>query len=290
MRKLFIFLALLSLSFLVTLSAMAVDFQVDYPSAPGGQGITPGGGPAQWVRYIYWFALGITTIAAVLSIVYGGIIWATAGSSSRINDAKSRIWSAILGLILVGASVLLLNIINPELTTLRQPDLTTDFGGPSGNACDPNLFSKALWATSDTICTQNNGTVQAKSVCEGEPYCSLQPTAGGVCCILFGPGDTTPVCANAGYTSCTWNVFSTSGNIDCFSNLGSGWRSVSRDAGYCNPNTKPAPGAGNTVECCAYKPGLGKEGDSCTGNGDCESNLACDPITSTCVVVSLPMP
>jgi len=52
-------------------------------------------------------------------LVWAGITWLTsAGNPSKISDARDRIRNTFLGLLLVLASFLLLQILNPDLTLI----------------------------------------------------------------------------------------------------------------------------------------------------------------------------
>ncbi len=68
------------------------------------------------VNNIFNWALGIGGLLALGIIIYGGILWTTAGGNeSRIGDAKEWIKSAVFGLLLLFAGYLILNTINPAL-------------------------------------------------------------------------------------------------------------------------------------------------------------------------------
>ncbi len=70
----------------------------------------------QYISAIYNWAMGIVGVLAVVMIIWGGVIYLTAGGSpERISTAKSYITSAIAGLILAFGSYLLLYTINPDL-------------------------------------------------------------------------------------------------------------------------------------------------------------------------------
>lgn len=72
------------------------------------------------VGWLYSFIVGIAGLAAFVALVWGGVQWMTSGGSpSKIFEAKDRISSALLGLIIILMSYLILNTINPELTVLR---------------------------------------------------------------------------------------------------------------------------------------------------------------------------
>ena len=61
------------------------------------------------IRYIYMFALGIVGVVALLSMLIGAVKYVlSAGNPSKASDAKDQIFSAILGIILLLASVMIL--------------------------------------------------------------------------------------------------------------------------------------------------------------------------------------
>ncbi|MBI1984702.1 MAG: hypothetical protein HYS60_01155 [Candidatus Wildermuthbacteria bacterium] len=68
------------------------------------------------IGWLYTGIVALSGLAAFLMIVWGGIAWMTSsGNPSRISDAQDRIQKALLGLLLVLASFLILQIINPDL-------------------------------------------------------------------------------------------------------------------------------------------------------------------------------
>jgi len=78
----------------------------------------------QIVAWFYYFIVSIGGIAAFVMLVWGGFVWLTsAGSPARIADAKDRIYSAFLGLLLILASYLIIQVVNPELLMLNLPEL-----------------------------------------------------------------------------------------------------------------------------------------------------------------------
>jgi hypothetical protein len=78
-------------------------------------------GPGDYLSGIYKLAVGIAVALAAIMIVYGGILWSTSGDSpSRKTEAKKHITQAIFGLVLLLASYLILNTINPDLVKLGQ--------------------------------------------------------------------------------------------------------------------------------------------------------------------------
>jgi len=76
----------------------------------------------QIVAWFYYFIIGVAGLAAFVMLVWGGFQYLTsAGNPTAIGDAKDRIKSALLGLLIILISWLILQVINPELTILRGP-------------------------------------------------------------------------------------------------------------------------------------------------------------------------
>lgn len=65
---------------------------------------------------LYDFLLGMVGIAAMGSIVYGGILYVlSAGNPSRAGAGKQAIWNGIIGILVAGFGYLILKTINPNL-------------------------------------------------------------------------------------------------------------------------------------------------------------------------------
>lgn len=75
------------------------------------------------IAWAYALIVGISGFAAFVMIVWGGVQWmSSAGNPGAISDARNRITSALLGLLLVLGSFLILQVINPDLVgTLSLP-------------------------------------------------------------------------------------------------------------------------------------------------------------------------
>ena len=116
MKKLFLSLiALLS-------PASAFALNLTYPTLPGGFKLEDATNISSLVAWLYAFLVGVSGLAAFVMIVWGGIQWMTSqGNPGQTGDAKDKIKMALLGLLLVLASFLILQIINPELTLLKNP-------------------------------------------------------------------------------------------------------------------------------------------------------------------------
>ena len=99
---------------------------VDFP-CPSGLGLgdcQPTTDIPSYLNNLYKFAVGIAGLLALGMIVAGGVYYTvSAGSGDKQREAKSMITSALLGVALLLGSYLVLNTVNPQITTLKLPEL-----------------------------------------------------------------------------------------------------------------------------------------------------------------------
>ncbi len=77
-------------------------------------------GLTDYVNLAYNWLVGAVGILVVISLMYGGVLWMTAGgNASNISKAQDIMRNALIGLGLVLGSYLILSTINPELVELR---------------------------------------------------------------------------------------------------------------------------------------------------------------------------
>jgi len=138
--------------------SQAIDFkpQVDI-GIPSGE-ITPTS-IGEYIRAIYKYAIGIVGILAAVVLMFGGILWLTAGGNTeRIGSAKSWIGAALTGLVLALCSYMILAMINPDLVNFESinPKKVNDYYGggyeapplspenaiPCSQATPPSCFGK----------------------------------------------------------------------------------------------------------------------------------------------------
>lgn len=119
-KKYLIFAFLLAL-FYAGLSFAQTELEIDYPTISGV--ITPADTKmllTDYVKYVFNFFLAIAGFVAFGALILGGYNHLTSGGNpSKMGDAKDQISSAIIGLIILLSSVLILNTVNPQLTTLK---------------------------------------------------------------------------------------------------------------------------------------------------------------------------
>lgn len=91
--------------------------------------IEPAAGKSQLTAYLtalFNFAIAVAAVLAVIMIVIGGLQYiGAAGNTSVIEDAKDRIYWAVVGLILALGSWMILFTINPKLLELKLENIKT---------------------------------------------------------------------------------------------------------------------------------------------------------------------
>ncbi len=74
----------------------------------------------QYIAGIYQYAIGIVGILAAVVLMFGGIIWLTAGgSATQITNAKAWIGASLTGLVIALCSYMILYMVNPDLTIFK---------------------------------------------------------------------------------------------------------------------------------------------------------------------------
>lgn len=70
-----------------------------------------------YINALYALSISIAALLAVIKIIIAGVKWMLSDIVTNKQEAKSDIWGATLGLLLVISAVLILGVINPQLTT-----------------------------------------------------------------------------------------------------------------------------------------------------------------------------
>jgi hypothetical protein len=177
--------------------------ETTWPPSPFGTNLTDESALTDMVKYFYEWGIFLGGLAVLISLLIGGFLYLTSiGNPARMTEAKDRIFSAIIGLVLLLAIYLILNTINPELTVLTMPQ----FG-----ITEEELFK--CDCAKDVACPD----------CEPNYKCIGDPNPGdgnkeGVC--RFGGFGTVPCqeVALYGCTDCNCAASNTfSGHVDCYS-------------------------------------------------------------------------
>ncbi len=148
-KKVFISLILLGLFGIVSnglaVEKKSIELGLDWPVSPGNTGLTGESNISEMVKYFYEWGISLGGLAAFISLVMAGFQYLTStGDTGKMREARDKINSSLFGLLLLLSSFLILNVINPELTTLRIPEdigsafenlIPIDVGKP--NTSDP---------------------------------------------------------------------------------------------------------------------------------------------------------
>lgn len=134
MRKKMLFLIIFLAIFGITFKVFALE--TTWPPSPFGTNLTDDSTLTNLVKYVYEWGIFIGGIAVFISLLIGGFLYLTsAGNPARMGEAKDRIFSALIGLVLLFSIYLILNTINPELTVLTTPTVSSP-GSALSIECD----------------------------------------------------------------------------------------------------------------------------------------------------------
>ncbi len=246
------------------------------------------GSLGQYIIAIYNYGIGLVSVLAVVMIMFGGYkrIFA-AGNAGAIGEANSTIISALVGLVLALGSFMLLNTINPALTTFKP--LYTP--APKIGSCptivrDCNMINSFFYyvdqenstqaAVSDAIAyyTKNLGLEEGvdlatlkENICQSEDIqasCGIYP---GMCIL-----NSSSQCQSITNVSCTTNSECTALSGDTLCQTESGFCSFGLRNSICADNSECKNGL-NCIDNRCFS--LGVEGDTCNSNAECASGLVC---------------
>ncbi|MFA4990645.1 MAG: pilin [Candidatus Paceibacterota bacterium] len=118
-----------------------------------------GATPASYLSGLYRLALVLGVLAALIMIVIAGITYATSGdNASKQKEARGQIKDAIIGLVILFASVLILNTINPALVSMSLPNIPSPELSPSPSPTKGlTKVDECISSCMSNICRNNFG-------------------------------------------------------------------------------------------------------------------------------------
>lgn len=108
----------------VAVSAAAqTEYKLLAPLPQGDAGVSADAtGLTTYLAQLFWFLLSAAVILALVMLIIGGVAYVgSAGNTSILGDAKSRMTNALLGILLALSAWLILNLINPDLVDFSLP-------------------------------------------------------------------------------------------------------------------------------------------------------------------------
>jgi hypothetical protein len=149
------------------------------------------------VKYFYEWGIFIGGLAVLVSLLIGGFLYLTSvGNPTRMAEAKDRIFSALIGLVLLFAIYLILRTINPDLTVLGPLGPVggipcKDGDCPTGLVCQKGICvptgTKVVYCDTDDDC-KGVGPEGEDYVCSGGN--TSTPEKEGVCVPPAGGEET----------------------------------------------------------------------------------------------------
>ncbi|MCX6764625.1 MAG: pilin [Candidatus Nealsonbacteria bacterium] len=142
---------ILLISFLVAIILSGAFFETtqaletDWPEAPGGKTLTTTSNLVDFTEYVYRWAILLGGLAAFFALIFGGFKYLTSvGDPIKMKEGQDRIRDALIGLVLLLSSFIILNTLNPELTTITLPTTTVPFLNTSLWSA-PNYEKPCVW-------------------------------------------------------------------------------------------------------------------------------------------------
>ncbi len=105
----------LSLIIFVVLILPTVSF-AEFVPLVGIPGVSADADFSTYINTLYALSISIAGLLAVIKIIIAGVKWMLSDVVTSKQEAKSDIQGALFGLLVVISAVLVLNIINPQLT------------------------------------------------------------------------------------------------------------------------------------------------------------------------------
>ena len=138
-RKISLFITSLIIIASLFTACEAIGLETNWPVAPGGLELKDDSTLLEFVDYCYRWGILFGGLAAFVALIVGGFKYLTSvGDPNKMREAREWITSALIGLAIIIFSFVILNTLNPDLTTLTVP--TTNVGNLGvGNWTPPNL-------------------------------------------------------------------------------------------------------------------------------------------------------
>ncbi len=219
---------------------------------------------AKYIQGFYNYGMMAASILAAIVLMGGGVLWLTsAGSDSRITQAKELIAGSITGLVILFSSWIILHTINPDLLKLKVLETKLI----DNKALQSRLDCQYRCIDSGSKCEGGGGhdTIDATS-----PWKS---TSMDICKVVVGDVPTSSCPTAKFYDCCCQNKYNATPEegpkiMACLTGAGKAMPDGSSCYiketgihGYCQ-TIKDSRGGANKTECMTCR----KTGDLCYNN------------------------
>src|SRR3989338_5928217 len=120
--KTYIIILLIALAVAGTVHA-ATTLEVGIPGTDALPGSAAPSVP-MYIKYLYYFVLGLVGIAGFSSLVFWGAVWAGSGIVDKKAQAIAGIKNTLTGIGIALTAFILLNTINPDLIVIKTPNVS----------------------------------------------------------------------------------------------------------------------------------------------------------------------
>lgn len=138
------------------------------------------GSVESYVQALYWLAIGIGSALAVLRLVLAGAKYVLTDVVTTKGEAKKDVYAAVVGLLIILATVLILETINPQLNNLQVLQLQSVTPPTGSGAVIPERFQPRAGENLTTYaCDTSSGRVEcgdARTQCLASDSVVGQPT------------------------------------------------------------------------------------------------------------------
>lgn len=130
---------------------------------------------AQYISGLYKYGFSIAGILATIILMAAGLLWTvSAGDASRITQAKNMMIGSITGLIILGASYLILQQINPELVNLQSIGVSIVKGIEIPEPEDKAAFTEKCKPTDSGNCAVEKMAIFGDKAQEASAICMAE--------------------------------------------------------------------------------------------------------------------
>src|SRR3989338_3472668 len=183
-------LQITALLFLLINPAAAIEFtpQVEIPGGPTGT--VQGDTIAKYIKAIYQYGIAVVGILAAIVLMFGGLLWLTAGGNTgQVSEAKEWVKASLTGLILALSSYIILYVVNPDLRIFQSLNI------PSIKSTGTNNATNNLTRSGDPL--NLTGVQDNRSLTKAYEGIGLYPYPDSLGNLTIGYGHR--LCANENY-------------------------------------------------------------------------------------------
>ncbi len=120
-NKKFFIVFLVGFFFFPNIVCLAQTLEIDYPTLPTGETVTPGISLPPYLKYLFSLGIWLGLTAAILSLIIAGIFYLLSPAKPEFRaKAKDRIAGVILGVVLLLTTYLIITTIQPELRIFKE--------------------------------------------------------------------------------------------------------------------------------------------------------------------------